>query len=49
MEAFKKFDEFDLVYRKYAIKEKETRVEGRLKFISNNEEYLAKAPAWAKM
>ncbi|GAA5804831.1 hypothetical protein HPULCUR_010339 [Helicostylum pulchrum] len=48
IEAFEKFDEFDLQIRKNAKKEKELRMKGRTKTIEIKNQYLDQAPAWSK-
>ncbi|GAA5800486.1 hypothetical protein HPULCUR_005917 [Helicostylum pulchrum] len=48
IEAFEKFDEFDLQIRKNAKKEKELRMKGRTKTIEIKNQYLGQAPAWSK-
>jgi hypothetical protein len=48
IEAFKKFDEFDLQIRKNAKKERELKEQGRFKTIEIKKQYLDQAPSWSK-
>jgi hypothetical protein len=47
MDAFKKMNEFDMELRKNARKEKELRVEGRMKNVKTKQKYLDRAPHWS--
>lgn len=42
------FDQYDIEIRPNARKEKELRVEGRVKVVDIKEKYLNKAPLWSK-
>lgn len=48
MEAFKKFDEYDIELRKNARKERESRAPGRTKVVDIKKRYLDEVPEWAK-
>lgn len=47
-QVFRKFDEFDILLRKNARKERETKGNGRRKDADVKDKYLAQAPDWAK-
>ncbi|GAA5801024.1 hypothetical protein HPULCUR_006464 [Helicostylum pulchrum] len=48
VEAFKKFDEYDIELRKNARKERESRAPGRTKVVDIKKRYLDEVPEWAK-
>lgn len=47
-QAFRQLDEYDLVLRKNAARERESKDSGRRKDVAIKQRYLDQVPSWAK-